>query len=49
MTNRELAEILLKTPDNEVFIIDYNAPSGEDLKHVCVYNEEEGKTVISFE
>ncbi len=48
MTALELTSILMEHPDNEVFVIDYNSPVGEDLKPINVYNEE-GKTVISFE
>lgn len=49
MTAKELANILMEYPDNEVLIIDYDAPVGEYLKDVCIYNDVKGLTVLSYQ
>ena len=50
MTARELAKLLMKTPDREVYAIDYTAIDNVDLIALDeVYQEEDDdKVVLSF-
>jgi len=50
MTARELAKLLMKTPDREVYAIDYTAKDNVDLIALDeVYQEEDDdKVVLSF-
>ena len=50
MTARELAKLLMKTPDREVYAIDYTAKDNVDLIALDeVYQEEDdNKVVLSF-
>lgn len=50
MTARELAKMLMKTPDREVYAIDYTAKDNVDLIPLDeVYQEEDDdKVVLSF-
>ena len=49
MKARDLAEKLMENPDKEVCIIDYNAP-GEGIFPVkVVYNDDEKRTVLSWD
>lgn len=50
MTARELANLLMKTPDREVFAIDYTAKDNVDIIPLDeVYQEEDDdKVVLSF-
>jgi hypothetical protein len=50
MTARELAKLLMKTPDREVYAIDYTAKDNVDLIALDeIYQEEDDdKVVLSF-
>jgi hypothetical protein len=50
MTARELAKLLMKTPDREVYAIDYTAKDNVDLITLDeIYQEEDDdKVVLSF-
>lgn len=50
MTTRELAKLLMKTPDREVYAIDYTAKDNVDIIPLDeVYQEEDdNKVVLSF-
>lgn len=49
MKAKELANLLMKTPEREVYAIDYTAIDDVDLIPLDeVYQEEEDKVVLSF-